>query len=114
MFLLEVTEADQRSSKYRALTWGIEGNPVSGQSQVGRHLGASPNIGCKTDSPLRLLLMVDQCQFVELEKKKSAKTYRQVIFQNLERLLPAIHNNLPHLTTTRDVIVDEGFLEDHA
>src|SRR5882672_3560966 len=114
MFLLEVTEADQRSSKYKAPTWGIEGNPVSGQSQVGRHLGASPSTGCKTDLPLRLLLMVDQCQFVELEKKKSAKTHREFIFQDLERLLPAIDNDLPHLTTTRDVIVNEGFLEDHA
>jgi hypothetical protein len=70
MFLLEVTEADQRSSKYKAPTCGIQSYPVSGQSQVGRHLGTSPNIGCKTDSPLRLLLMVDRCQFVELEKKK--------------------------------------------
>lgn len=114
MFLLEVTEADQRSSKYKVPTWGIEGNPVSSQSQVRRHLGASPNIGCKTDSPLRLLLKVDRCQFVELEGGKSAKTHRQVIFQDLERLLPAIDNGLPHLTTTRDVIVDEGFPEDHA
>jgi hypothetical protein len=70
MFLLEVMEADQRSSKYKAPTWGIQHYPVSDQSQVGRHLGASPTIGCKTDLPLRLLLMVDQCQFVELEKTK--------------------------------------------
>ncbi len=57
--------------------------------------------------------MIDRCQFVELEKK-SAKTHRKVIFQVLERLLPAIDNDLPHLNTTRDVIVDEGFPEDHA
>jgi hypothetical protein len=35
------------------------------------------------------------------------------MFQDFERLLPAIDNDLPHLTTTRDVIVDEGFPEDH-
>ncbi len=46
--------------------------------------------------------------------KKSAKTHREVVFQDVERLLPAIDNGLPHLTTTRDVIVDEGFPEDHA
>jgi hypothetical protein len=45
---------------------------------------------------------------------KRAKTHREVIFQGVERLLPAIDNGLPHLTTTRDVIVDEGFPEDHA
>jgi hypothetical protein len=71
MLLLEVTEADQRSSEFKAPICGIEGNPVSSHSQVGGHLGASPSIGCKTDSPLRLLLMVDQCQFVEFEKKKT-------------------------------------------
>jgi hypothetical protein len=36
------------------------------------------------------------------------------MFQDLKRLLPAIHNDLLHFTTTRDVIVDEGFPEDHA
>jgi len=58
--------------------------------------------------------MVDRCQFVDSEGKKSAKTHREVIFQNLERLLPAINNDFPHLNTTRDVIVDEAFPEDHA
>jgi len=81
MILLEVTEADQCSSKYKAPTWGIEGNLVSSQSQVGRQLAASPNIGCKTDSPLRLLLMVDRCQFVELEGEKALKLTERSYFR---------------------------------